>query len=191
MKRITAMLIIIAMVLILSSCTDPPVGEKTVTDIKQYGVVNKYVADTMEKTFAGILPETIPEQYAAAEYYYHYECGLVGDPEFIISLKITYKNASDFYAEQARVDKTADDYLDIDGKKYYLAGQWRGALESIGDDEIFDGKWVPLEMAVFDETALAAVFLTTMQTDNKKQSSYSDYITEVTAPLITLTEDGE
>ena len=169
--RKCVLLILVLTILIISSCSDPPVESVVIKDPKLYMNVNSYVNEKINTISKGVLPSSGIVEKSECIYEYHYDCSLWGDPSFLVYLN-SKMDSNIFVAEIERVSRKADQAFDIGGEKiiYNFSEQLKTNLERYADDEILDGTTVIFELCFVNYTDYTIEYLFVMQSDSYGRS---------------------
>ena len=181
--RFALLAVLLTISLLFTACSDPPIGDVIHTDVKKYGKFNEYVKARLTSPFNGALPETVPDNSDVLDYYYLYNCAILGDPAFYIDLKIRFNDTESYDYEKERIGKLTDSLLEDDGKLYYLVRASKKSIEEYLDTEnIHDGYVILLEIVVFDDSACEVEYLTAQLWDAQKRFDRVQNIIEVIFP---------
>ena len=175
--------VLLALSSLLTSCSDPPVGEVINTDVKKYGKYNEYVKDILTSHFKGALPEAVPDNADVIDLYYLYTCAILGDPAFYIDLKIRFNDTESYDGEKERIGKLTDSLIEADRKMYYLIDASEDFINEYLDTEtIRDGYVILLEIVVFEDSTCEVEYLTAQVWDAQKRFDHVQNIIEVIYP---------
>lgn len=96
---------------LFSCAADPPVGEVDITAPEEYLNVNHYVETALHSDFPDFLPEREALDPAAdiLRYHYEYRCGLLGDPQFAVSMQAEFCDDAAYQAECSRIMQLAEE----------------------------------------------------------------------------------
>ena len=82
--------------------SDPPMGNATSTDSREYMDVDPYIKRLLKKSYIDPLPARLPDE-CEAEYYYNYKCNFDGEMFFTIYLKRSSMQGDELEAEMRRL----------------------------------------------------------------------------------------
>lgn len=87
-RQITHVLLLLLCIGLFSCTADPPVGGAEITAPEEYLNVNHYVETALHSDFPDFLPdrEALDPSADILRYHYEYCCGVLGDPQFAISI---------------------------------------------------------------------------------------------------------
>lgn len=169
MKRSVAILsIVIVLLVLLTSCGDPPASSEKTTDPSQYLHTNTYVREKLETFSPLVLPATISENASVSEYCYAYDCALMGMPNFSVKLILQYQNCDEYHMEQARIEALSDANATVNltesGTRYYF-GTTLDGLEMLTDARIEDGNCARLQFVFFEDATQTVTYAVGMVYD--------------------------
>ena len=142
-------LLLAALLLALSGCSDPPVRTDDVTSPERYMEFNSYVRGDLEEAFAAVFPA---EPGGEAQYRYAYTCAVFGDPNYYIWLREEYPSGEEYEAEIARLGALSSGAeAGADGSLFLLGTP--GDLAALLDDETRDGQAYALLIVRTDDEA--------------------------------------
>ena len=158
------LLYIMICLFLLSSCDEPIVGKVLEEDINKYLNVNSFVEKKLFEEFKGSLPtkEIIDNN---SKYYYYYECGLIGEPRFVIYLKTTIKQQL-FTAEIDRIKSICLDCIGTPRGDLYVIQDFSFGLNNYLDNRIHDGMYYYFELVLINEDNNTIEYLTSLFQDN-------------------------
>lgn len=157
-------ILLVAAGVVLFFSSDPPIGNTTVTDIDRYMKVEPYVRELMKKSYAEVLPASIPDD-CAPEYYYSYQCNYDGDMYFTVYLRLDSMRSETFEAELRRLQGIPEARRSASGDAEYI-------ILSLPELEEYFSESVSLrgfrfELAEIDESRSAIRYLISYQRDNQ------------------------
>ncbi len=167
MKTKSIIIVIIVVAVILSSCQkknttigDPPIGNKTITSLDKYMKINKYVKNLMDAEPQNIFPDNLPTD-ANANYYYYYNCALLGYPNCVVFLSLTYDNYDSYCEEIERINTFEEqDTITIGNNDYIIFNQiYRLSLDYYFDEEDMTGMYNKFVIILKNEEELRLEFL--------------------------------
>ena len=158
------MLVCLLTILFLSACSGPPVGLEECTDANQYLRVNTYVMAHLQHSHESLFPSNVN---SAADYYYRYECALLGEPSFMVYLKQDFPSREELTEESDKLAAMLPKKIVVDGCiTAYASNDIYSAVALLTDDEINDGMALRLEMVIIDSASLTIEYLSALQQDN-------------------------
>lgn len=102
---------------------DPPIDYVTETSPQKYIKVNRYVRGLMEKGAQNFFPDSIPTE-AEADYCYHYQCSVLGDPGCAVYLSLSYHDRDAYCREVKRIQALeVEDIVTIGENEYIIFNQ--------------------------------------------------------------------
>ena len=119
-KQITHVLLLLLCIGLFSCTADPPVGGAEITAPEEYLNVNHYVETALHSDFPDFLPdrEALDPSADILRYHYEYCCGVLGDPQFAISMQVEFRDDAAYQAESGRIMRFTGE---PDGTRYVLA----------------------------------------------------------------------
>ena len=104
-KQITHVLLLLLCIGLFSCTADPPVGGAEITAPEEYLNVNHYVETALHSDFPDFLPdrEALDPSADILRYHYEYCCGVLGDPQFAISMQVEFRDDAAYQAESGRI----------------------------------------------------------------------------------------
>ena len=112
---------------------DPPIEEININGIEQYMECNAYVSSIIDSIYVDVFPDKILGN-TAAEYYYHYACPPLGNPEFSFVLKLCFYDIDDYETEKHRVSDLLGRAQKIDMSSteiYFITGSPEDCSDTI------------------------------------------------------------
>jgi len=184
MTRLVKSICAILIVLYAFQCAgcSNDLGEVIVQDAGQYLQVNDYVREELSVSFSGFLPANNIIEYHDAQYYYSYNCSLLGEPNFAVYLRNKFQDNTKFLQEKERLANLSDG--NVPAAKHgivYYAGDLATASNLYADEEIRDGLCIRFELAIVDDEKNTIQYLVAEQQDNNKQLDVILNILEIVA----------
>lgn len=143
-----------------------PAKHETNVNADEYLKVNKYVADCI-CDFSGSLPDEIPDNTSNADYYYYYGCALLGDPTFIIDLKLEFDKDVSMLDEIRRLEGLSpEQIIESKDRKTFVYNCSPLSLDYYYDDEVYDGTILEFELVTVDVNSRTIEYLTAAIQDN-------------------------
>lgn len=104
-KRLCRFLPLLLCICLFSCAADPPVGGADLTAPEEYLNVNHYVETALHSDFPDFLPEreALDPSADILRYHYEYRCGVLGDPQFAISMQAEFHDDAAYQAESDRI----------------------------------------------------------------------------------------
>lgn len=109
-KRLCRLLPLLLCIGLFSCAADPPVGGADLTAPEEYLNVNHYVETALHSDFPDFLPEreALDPSAGILRYHYEYRCGVLGDPQFAISMQAEFRDDAAYQAECSRIAQLAE-----------------------------------------------------------------------------------
>ena len=143
---------------------DPPAWRVSLDDPLLYSHYNHYVKQDLKNNYRGMLPNRISRKQCIS-YQYDYSCGILGDPQYSIALKMQYDPV--FYAsEKCRILYLEGEFYGNNEDTYVLTGS-REDLQGYIDNVICDGMFYRFEIARFDDGKYEIEYYTALLQDNR------------------------
>ena len=166
MKKFFSLLILLALLLSLCACGDPPIQSLHTDNPAQYLQLNEYTTHVLTSDFFDSLPDRIPEN-TDCSYHHYYECSLVGDPHFAVCLSVTTSDTV-FQEELHRIENLGSvQQLDIGQARYFFFhGTDQDISEYLDTTQIYDGMFFRFEIVKFDMEHGTIEYISARQNDN-------------------------
>lgn len=170
-KRLCRFLPLLLCIGLFSCAADPPVGGADLTAPEEYLNVNHYVETALHSDFPDFLPEreALDPSAGILRYHYEYRCGVLGDPQFAISMQAEFHDDAAYQAECSRIAQLAE------GPSEGVTRIWlKGSAEEIAaylDGEPQDGTRYVLACVQLDPAQRTVSYFAAQLYDGQKPLS--------------------
>ena len=176
-KQITHVLLLLLCIGLFSCTADPPVVGAEITAPEEYLNVNHYVETALHSDFPDFLPdrEALDPSADILRYHYEYCCGVLGDPQFAISMQVEFRDDAAYQAESGRIMRFTGEPADE------VTVIWlKGSLEELAaylDGEPQDGTRYVLACVQLDPVQKTVYYFVAQLYDGQKPlSAVSDIL---------------
>lgn len=151
-----ALLVTLCFLLCLNGCVST---EHYETDPSNYGSWDKTVTEIRRDFFHNSLPAKRDVDQFAQSYYYVFTQGLLGDPNFVISVALQFPDETSYEEELTKYSLELSDTIVLDGTTYYLVQCTLTEIEEYTDERIYDGMYYSFEIIAGNKEAKTIRFI--------------------------------
>ncbi len=157
MKKLLLFLLLLVLAITnVFDSSDPPRVRQEITDPKEYLNVNRYVKLKREQFFTegeltpGFLPDSF-EDSQVQDYLYWYQCALFGDPNYAISITLSYPTKDEYNAVREIILGRGGTLLSSGKNEIWCTERAAVSTKELVEYPLLDGCMYWLEYAYLDE----------------------------------------
>ena len=148
MKRVILALTYFVMILITLGGCSTSTQRSNVAD---YGNWNNTTAQLLKDSFTNSLPNSTTVGQYCHDYYYAFRQGTLGDPNFVIYVKLKFPNDVTFHKYLEEINVNGTPYAQIQDDQYFLIQGTKDLIAEYTNNQTYDGWFFDIEIVSINE----------------------------------------